>query len=67
MDVGPKRERKGGRKGRKRKKKGRKREEIPKIFSLQSPAALSRSVAAEATAQSPRRLLSTQAMVAVPQ
>jgi hypothetical protein len=34
MDVGPKRERRGGRKGRKRKKKERKREEIPKVFFL---------------------------------
>jgi hypothetical protein len=53
---------KGGEKEEKRKKKG----EIPKIFSPQLLAALSRSVSAEATAQSLQRLLSTQAMVALP-
>jgi hypothetical protein len=62
MDVGPKRERKGGRKERKRKKKGRN----SKSFLPQLPAALSRSVVTEATAQLLQRLLLTQATVALP-
>jgi hypothetical protein len=57
--VGPKRERKGGEKRKKKKEKERKREEIPKVFLPQSPAALSCSVATEATAQLLRRLLFT--------
>jgi hypothetical protein len=58
---------KGREKWEKRKKKGRNREEIPKNFLPQLQAALSHSVAAEATAQSPRSLLSAQAMEALPQ
>jgi hypothetical protein len=50
---------KRGEKRKKKKEKERKREEIPKVFLPQSPAALSCSVATEATAQLLRRLLFT--------
>jgi hypothetical protein len=50
---------KGREKGGEKKEKERKREEIPKVFLPQLPAALSRSVATEATAQLLQRLLLT--------
>jgi outer membrane biosynthesis protein TonB len=54
------------RKRKKKKEKERKREEIPKVFLPQLPAALSRSVATESTAQLLQRILLTQATVALP-
>jgi hypothetical protein len=60
---------KGEKRGEKRKKKKEKRKKTgrnSKSFFPQLPAALSHSVATEATAQLLRRLLFTQATVALP-